>query len=120
MSLWQYKDASRSELWEILQIQLEETQQLTAELDDLQTYFDSCYEELQATRSAHDKIEQEHDELLNNQAKRDLLMKAEAITEARKYNVQRARKYGSNWRAGNIIQDLQDREKKLTKQADGE
>ena len=33
MSLWQYKDANRSELWEILQIQLEETQRLTAELE---------------------------------------------------------------------------------------
>jgi len=70
MSLWQYKDATRAELWEILQIQLEETQRLTADLDDLQTYFDSCYEELQAARVAHDKIKQERDELLNNQAKR--------------------------------------------------
>ena len=65
MSLWQYKDASRAELWEILQIQLEETQRLTAYLDDLQTFFDSCYEELQATRVAHDKIKQERDELLS-------------------------------------------------------
>ena len=35
MSPWQYRDATRAELWEILQIQLEETQQLTAELDEL-------------------------------------------------------------------------------------
>ena len=76
MSLWQYKDATRAELWEILQTQLEETQRLTADLDDLQTFFDSCYEELQATRSAHDKIKQERDELLNNQTKRDLEMQA--------------------------------------------
>ena len=35
MSLEQYKDAPRAELWEILQIQMQENQKLTAECDEL-------------------------------------------------------------------------------------
>ena len=118
MSIWQYKDASRSELWEILQIQLEETQRLTAELDDLQTFFDTCYEELQATRSAHDKIEKEHDELLNNQAKRDLLMKVEGVKEliSSVGACQGPKSVGCYLDYDMVIDELN----KLTKQAEGE
>ena len=52
MSLEQYKDANRKELWEILQIQVERIAEFEKENKELQECFDECYEELRLTRDA--------------------------------------------------------------------
>jgi hypothetical protein len=95
MSLLQYKDASRAELWEILQIQLEETQRLTAE----------------------------RDELLKNQAKRDLEMKLDELKFLEKSLITGAvvnhwcekEQKGYMWCHSGIVSRI----KELTKQAEG-
>ena len=59
MSLEQYKNKNRGELWDVVVIQAEVIAELEKERDDLQECFDTCYDELGATRDAHDELEKD-------------------------------------------------------------
>jgi hypothetical protein len=65
--------ADRPSEWKMDEF-INKAEKLTAERDDLQECFDTCYEELQATRVAHDRIEQERDELaIRNKRQEDII-----------------------------------------------
>lgn len=57
-------------------------------------------------------------DLKNALLKRDFKQQAKGVEDARRHNVRQRRKLGSAWGAGHIVQDLQEREKQLRKQAE--
>jgi hypothetical protein len=107
MSLEQYKDASRKELWEILQIQVELIKKLEAKLQNTQA------DKLDAISKERKRWGRED---LAALAIRDLEQRANGIMDARKANVRKKRTLGSMWTGGHIIQNMQLAEEELRRQ----